>query len=142
MFNHKIFFCFSYSKNIRMKIISFKKTCTKTFIASSCRISKLNLTKSVNKIRKTAIINIITQMNNSNQCCWLSHIIILVLHFSNSSCLLVLYLNIHWQPSIWCSLNFWRSTAVQELKFCLCCLICCFMEFQKSFLYKWFLKSL
>ena len=59
LFNHKIFFCFSYSKNIRIKIISFKKTCTKTFTTSNCRIFKLNLTMSVNRIHKTMIVKII-----------------------------------------------------------------------------------
>ena len=138
----KFFFCFSYLKNIRMKTISFKKTCIKTFIAFNCRISKLNLTRNANKIHKTAIINVIAWMNSSDQYCWLLYITIFVLHFNNSSCLFVLYLNIHWHFNIWCSLNFRRSIAVQKLKFCLCCLICCFMEFQKFFLYKWLLRFL
>ena len=142
MFNYKIFFCFSYSKNIRMKIILFKKTCMKTFITSNCRISRLNLTKSASKIHKTTIINIITWMNSFDQCCWLLHTIILALHFNNSSCLSVLYLNIHWQPSIWCSLNFQRSIVVQKLKSCLCGLICYFMKFWKFFSYEWSLKFL
>ena len=141
MFNYKIFFCFSYLKSIHMKTILFKKTCIKTFITSNYRILKLNLTKNANRIHKTTIINIIVWMNNSDQCCWLSHTIIL-LHFNNSSCLSVLYLNTHWQLNIWCPLDFQRSTAVQELKFCLCCLIYCFMKFWKSFSYKWSLKSL
>ena len=142
LFNHKIFFCFSYSKGIRIKTISFKKTCTKTFTTSNYRIFKLNLAINANKIRKTVIVKIIIQIDSFNWCCWLSHITIFILHFSNSSCLFVLYLNIYWHFSIWCSLNSQRSIIVQKLKSCLCYLICCFMKFRKFFSYGWPLRSL
>ena len=142
LFNHKIFFCFSHSKGIRIKTISSKKTCTKAFTTSNCRIFKLNLAISVNRIRKTVIAKMIIYMNSFDWCCWLSHIIILALHFSNSSCLFVLYLNIHWYFNIWCSLDFQWSIIVQKLKSCLCYLICCVMKFQKFFSYEWPLKSL
>ena len=142
LFNHKIFFCFSYSKNICIKIILFKKTCTKTFTTSNYRIFKLNLTISVNKIHRTVIVKMIIYVNNFDWCCWLLYIIIFILYFNNSSCLFVLYLNIHWHFNTWCSLNFQWSIIVQKLKFCLCCLICYVMKFQKFFLYEWPLKSL
>ena len=142
LFNRKIFFCFSYLKDIRIKTTSFKKTCTKAFTASNCRVSKLNLAISVNKIRRTVIAKVVTRVNSSDQCCWLSHITILALHFSNSPCLFVLYLNTHWHSNTWCPLDSQWSTTVQELKSCLCCLICCAMESRKSFSYGWPLRSL
>ena len=142
LFNRKIFFCFSYSEGIRIKTISFKKTCIKTFTTSNCRIFKLNLTINVNRIRRTVIVKMIAYVNNSDQCCWLSHITIFALHFSNSSCLFVLYLNIHWHFNIWCPLDSRWSTIVQKLKSCLCCLICYVMKFWKSFSYEWPLRSL
>ena len=142
LFNHKIFFCFSHPKDIRIKTTSFKKTCTKTFTAFNCKVFKLNLTINVNKIRRTMIAKMIIQIDNFNQCYWLSHTIISVLHFNNSSCLFVLYLNIHWHFNIWRPLDFQRSIIFQKLKSCLCCLICCFMKFRKFFSYKWPLRSL
>ena len=67
--------CFVQSQNLFLFFVLKKhshenyfvqKTCTKTFIASNCRISKLNLARSASRICKTAIINIIIQINSSD----------------------------------------------------------------------------